>query len=251
VTDTSVELFYSVFMDQRPMDAWVTSCEIKQPKRVIYKQFSITLAGFNDILVDSPWDIYATYDYSVPQSEIEIRAGYLTKDRARSVVIQTGQVPIISLTGYDLTYQMQRRGPLETIVFVPNGQTAEKVVRNSTLPIGRYRVWEADSLRDAVTILCHQAGFNLEYRLPNWDMAPYIVPPTQSYWEAIIQLISPWKPKIYYDRQNNTVVFYDPLADRYNLGQIMHIGDNIRRIESQPIIRNRIRRTIGRYPRVA
>jgi hypothetical protein len=126
--------------------------------------------------------------------------------------------------------------------------SVEAALEKYTGPVGRYAVWNwTATVRRAVERLAAEAGLRVDYRLPDVDLQAFVIPPTRSYWDAMLELVRPWQPEIYYRRAYNTLLFLDPEAPRYGLGRTLKIGpENLARLDGVPVVRNRIRRVLLR-----
>lgn len=247
--------YATVYMNKRNVTPWVSSLDIVQPRQCIYRHFDITFSGWSAIeqfQAGAVWDIFESHDEADPRSEIIIRAGIVPPDRERSIVIDRGTVPAITLRGYDNVWLAQRRRPRDTIVMVPGrgfgDGSVQEALEKFDAPIGRYRVWSyTKTIARAVRRLAQEAGLNIDNRMPNVDLKPFVVPPEKSYWEAIVDLVRPWRPETYFRRADNLVVFVDPEAPRYGIGRTLNLSkDNLVKVDALPVIRQRINRVILR-----
>jgi len=253
-----VNLFYTVYMDRRDVTPWVRSLELRQPRRTIYREFTIDFAGWaavQNFQDGVTWDIYSSTDVSNPRAEVEIAGGIIPPDRDRLVELEPGKIPTISITGYDRAWLVQRRRPNETIVVVPGsgfGEDLEEAVGYAFAhydgPVGNYRVWSwTRTVHDAVRKLANEAGVRVDLRFPNREIRPFVVAPESSYFEAIRELVDPWSPEVYYRRSFNTLVFVDPEAPRYGVGRTITLAaKHLRRVQAVPHRTKRIRRVLIR-----
>jgi hypothetical protein len=252
-----VILDYTVYMDRRDVTPWVQSLEIRQPAGEIYREFRITFAGWSAVenyQSGVVWDIYSSMDAANPRGEIEIRAGIVPPDRERQVMIRPGEMPEISIDGFDHVWLAQRRRPSDTIVIVPGSGYGEGpdgvqyALSRYDGPLGRYVVWQyVSTIHRAIQRLCSEAGMNVDCRFPNQPIVPFVVDPTYSYWEAVKELFAPWGAEAYYRRTTNTVILVDPEAPRYLVGNTLELATkHIVSAEALPIRTRRIRRVIVR-----
>lgn len=255
-----MKIFYTVYMERRPVTDWVTSLDLYQPEGEIYQQFGLTFAGWPAIehyQEGAVWDIFSSVDSADPRQVLEVRAGVVPSDREQGVILRQGQVPEISVTGYDHVWLAQRRQPEETIVMVPGGgygdarETVADALARYDEPVGRYRVWTyVSSVHLAVERLAAAAGVRAECYFPDADLHAFVVPPSRSYWEEVLELIKPWRVELYYHPDLNTVVFVDPEAPRYLMGEPIALGtQNLVELEGAPLLRKRWRRIILRSRR--
>lgn len=247
--------YVTVYMNERDITHWVAGLDIFQPRSTIYRQFDVTLAGWHFLeyyQTGARWDIYASHDADDPRAESLIRAGVVPPDRERAMLVQSQAVPTVTLRGYDNIWIAQRRRPSDTLVVVPGAGfgdgSVEAALERYDGPVGRYTVWNyTATIRRAVERLGNEAGVRIDYRLPDLDLLPFVVPPTRSYWEAIVELVRFWQPEIYYRRAYNRLLLLDPEAPRYGVGRTLKIGpENLARVDALPVVRNRIRRVILR-----
>lgn len=247
--------YATVYMNSRDVTHWVTALDLYQPRATIYRQFDITFGGWSSLEyfeAGARWDIFASHDTTDPRAESIIRAGIIPPDRERAMLVRHGQIPTVTLRGYDSVWLAQRRRPTDTVVIVPGAGfgdgSVEAALEKYDGPIGRLAVWNYTSnVRRALDRLAAEAGLRVDYRLPDFDLLPFVIPPTRSYWEAILDLVRPWQPEIYYRRAYNRLLILDPEAPRYGVGRTLKIGEeNLARVDAVPVTRNRIRRMILR-----
>jgi hypothetical protein len=262
-----VEFAFRAYMNNRDVTDWITDVEIEHHRKTLYRQWTFTFAGWSSIEEDAKWDLFGSYDPTAePRAEILARAGVLPPDRERlRLVVAAGRMPVSRIRGYDFVWTAQRKRPRETIVVVPSSAyivenvDGRPVLRENSVagalerhegPIGKYRVWtHVRTIRDAVNRLGNAAGVRVDYRLPNENMIPYVIPPTASYWEAMLELVQAWKPEIYYRDSTNTLVFADPLHSHYSVGGALGIpAGAVVRMTGAPILRKRTRRILIRIP---
>lgn len=260
-----MKLRYTVYMDRRDVTKWVTALTVTQPRNCLYRQADIIFEGWSSLADDADWDVFGSYDPTSPRDEILLRTGKIPEDRERAITIRGGANPAIKIRIYDQVWQAQRRAPRETVVMVPrNGyvwdvvdghrvlreNSVETAIRNHGGPIGRYRVWQRiDTMHDAVRELGDAAGINTRVLLPDYPMQPRVLDPTACYWDLMRDLVAPYAPEIWYERQNNTIVFVDPLAARYDVGRTIELpNQTIRNIRALPVMRRRVRRVIIQVP---
>ena len=247
-----MKLTITAHMDGRDVTPWLVEASVEQPRRTLYRQADLTFAGWSNIIDGARWDIFASYDPAEPYAETILAAGQVPPDRVRRVRVGAGELPRVTLTVYDHVWLAQRRTPTETLVLVPDegGESAAAALEDYPGPVGAYRVLAGvRTLHDAVRRLAHLAGFRVQILLPNADMAPLVVDPSSSLWEAIVELLTPWSPRTRYDRHNNTLIFSDPLGAAYAAGRTLTIpADGVRSIDGWPTRYARTRRVIVRVP---
>lgn len=253
-----MKLYYSVFMDRRDVTSWVQALEIRQPRRTIYREFSLEFAGWAAIQNyqdGATWDIYSSVDQDNPRAEVEIAGGVIPPDRDRLVDLQPGKVPVVEITGYDRAWMIQRRRPSATIVVVPGSGFGEELEESVGYalerydgPVGQYRVWTyTRTVHEAVRKLANEAGVRVDLRFPDREIRPFVVDPERSYYEAIRELVDPWSPEVYYRRSWNALVFVDAEAPRYGVGRTVELAArHIRRVQALPVRAKRIRRVLLR-----
>lgn len=250
---THVEVQYTVYHDQRDLTPWVTSLEVSQPPRSLSREWSVTLAGYTNLVDDGTWDIFATYDTSSPRAECLIRSGVVPPDRERSIVVQRDGVPTVTVRGYDHVYLALRRAPRDTLVLVPDREgttSAAAAISQYGGAVGRYRVaTNVRSLHAALTLLANGAGVNVHLAIPDYPLQPLVVPPTSGYWAAMLELLQPTAAEVWYRRASNTVVVVDPLAPRYGLGRRVEIpGELVTAVSGVPTRHRMVRRVIYQVP---
>ena len=262
-----MELSFRVYMNQRDVTPWITSIEIEHPRRTLYRQWTFNFAAWSNLESGARWDLFATYDDAEPRAEIMSRGGILPPDRERRrLIVAAASVPRLQVRGYDFAWMAQRRQPAETIILVPS--SAYKVeerdgrpilIENSVAgainryqgPIGKYRVWtHTRTLHQAIQKLGRAAGVNTRILIPNHDLIPTVIEPTKSFWQAIVDLVAPWAPRIYYRDSTNTLVFVDPLARHYGIDRTLELpSESIAEMVGAPVEFKRIRRILARIPK--
>ena len=102
-------------------------------------------------------------------------------------------------------------------------------------------------MRDVVTWLGRRAGVNVGWAMQDWPLLPFVVDPSRSYWGAMLDLVSPWAPYIYYRPENNAVVFADQAAAQSVTGRIITLSSQaVKEIRDMPSRRRNVRRVILR-----
>jgi hypothetical protein len=260
--------FSTVYMNGSDVTPWITDLEIRQPRGAVYKQFTATFAGWNAVesyRTGASWDLFSSNDPENPRAEVEIRGGTVPPDRERrTVVVERGKIPAITVMGYDRVWIAQRRRPTDTIIAIPGGGwtwdevDGQTILRESGVleaierysgPVGRYRVWShCRTIHGVIRRLANAAGINVELRFPDADVRSVVIPPDQSYWEAIRELASPWAVEMWFRRSWNSLLMLDPESPRYPVGRTLNIGTKaIRSIDAVPIQTRRVRRVIVRF----
>jgi len=262
-----MEFGFRVYMNTRDVTDWVTSLEIEHPRKTLYRQWTFHFAGWSAIEENATWDLFGSYTPGTdPRAEILSRAGILPPDRERArLVVARGEMPRLTIRGYDYVWSAQRKRPRETIVVVPSSAyiveeiDGRPVLRENSVagalnrhegPVGKYRVWtHVSTIATALRRLGNAAGVRVQCRLPSAPMIPYVIPPDKSFWEAILDLAAPWKPKFYYRDSTRTLVIVDPLHSHYAMGGPLTVpGDAVKRITGAPIYEKRTRRILIRIP---
>ena len=275
-------LKYTVYMNKRDITRWVTRIEVEQPRATLYRQFSLTFVGWSALEEEASWDIFGSFDAANPRAVDLIRNGFVPPDRERSILVRRGDVPKIQVTGYDYVYVMMRRAPRDTIVVVPNnglewGETSDGrpylientvqraldeyanggalgagyVATSPQRPVGQYTIWSyVRTLQELLVRLCIFAGVNPNVRLPDYQMSPFLIPPTMSYWQAIRELVRPYAAELSYDRDRNTLSIIDPLVSQYMpAGATITLpAGALTSIRGEPQTRKRARRVIVTVP---
>lgn len=262
-----MEFAFRVYMNTRDVTDWITDVQIEQPRKTLYRTWTFRFAGWSAIEENATWDLFGSYDPAgEPRAEILSRAGVLPPDRERArLVVARGEMPRLQIRGYDYVWTAQRKRPRETIVVVPSSAyiveeiDGRPVLRENSVagalkryegPIGKYRVWtQVSTIAAGVRRLGNAAGVRVQCRLPSAPMIPYVIPPANSFWDSILELVAPWKPRIYYRDSTRTLIIVDPLHAHYRIGGSLAVpGDVVTRITGAPIIRKRTRRILIRIP---
>jgi len=285
VSGSQFDLGIRVYMNQRDITQWVQSVVIVHDRRVLYRRFEVTFLGWSSLEAGATWDIFGTLDPSGSPYDVDlIRNGYVPPDHEESALVRRGDVPTVTIRGYDYAYVMMRRSPRETIVMVPgtglvwatNDAGQRYLVENQVQtaldeyrlgarrgqqvaagrepswarPVGRYTIWpDMWSLERACEALARYAGVCLEWYLPSPRIGPWVVSPTLSYWDALLQLVEPYAPEIYYRRDSNRLAIVDPLSvTAYRPGgtKITLPARALTNISGRPAERRRVRRVVMR-----
>lgn len=245
-----MDLGITVHMDGRDVTPWLVEASIEQPRRTLYRSAELVFAGWTALDPAAAWRIFATYDTTEPYAETLLDGGVAPPDRVRRLRVAPGEPPRVAVGVYDHVWLAQRRGPTETLVFVPDagGESVAAAIASHGGPVGAYQVHSnVRTLADAVGILARLAGFRVRVLLPSAPLAPFVVDPTAPYWSAIVELLKPWSPRTHYDRHNNTLVFSDPLGAAYKPGRTLILpADAVHSVTGWPVKRARARRVIAR-----
>ncbi len=246
----------TVYMDKRDVTDWITSVTIEQVDS-IHRKFALVFGAWHSFDQSNRWDIFESYDKEAdPRSEIVIRNGVVPEDRQRLVKVRAGDVPTITAEGYEYIWLAKRRAPQETVILIPSTRNIEQDVGLAIAnykggEIGAYRVWAgARDLHTAIKRLMAAARIRVQVRLPNYEMAPYVVNPKLSYWKAVEKLSDPYAPVRYYQRSTNTIVIADPTSHLMGAGSTLNLPDDaVNILDVQPQRLRRIRRVLGRKTR--
>jgi hypothetical protein len=238
-------------MGGRPVTAWVDSVSVNQALHCYYREFTVTLRGWHDIDPSAAWDIYGSHDPTNPYSEILIRAGVVPPDRLPTVQWD-GDVPLITVQGYDWAWMAQRRMSPTTLVLAPDQVSARKAAMAAgEASLGRWSWVRAATMHDAIRQLSLLAGFTADIRIPNAPLAVQVIDPTQSLWAAITSVTDPWAPKIYFRRTENRVVFADRATAGMAVGSTLAIPADVVKgpITAAPTAYRYVSRVIVKVPR--
>jgi hypothetical protein len=94
------------------------------------------------------------------------------------------------------------------------------------------------------------ARVRVQVRIPDYEMLPYVIDPTFSYWKAVEMLTDPFAPVRYYIRSTNTLVIADPTQTWMGSGSVLNLPeDAVRVLDVQPQRLRRIRRVLMRKTR--
>lgn len=252
-----MEYGITVYMDQRDVTPWITHVEIDQVDS-IHRKFRLTFAGWHSFDETNRWDIFESYDpVTNPRAENVIRQGVIPADRQRLIRIESDAVPGLVAEGYEYIWMAKRRAPSETIVMVPSTRNIDRDVGLALAnykgegEVGTYRVWPGvRSLHVAVKKLMAAARIRVQVRIPDYDMAPYVIDPSLSYWKAVESLTEPFAPVRYFIRSSNTLMIADPTATIMGSGSVLNIpADSVNVIDVQADRLRRIRRVMMRKTR--
>jgi hypothetical protein len=246
----------TVYMDKRDVTPWITSVEIEQADS-IHRKFKLVFGGWHTFDESNRWDIFETYDPTIPRAECVIRNGVVPADRQRLVKVEREAVPTITAEGYEYVWLAKRRAPSETVILVPSTrnvqQDADIAIKNhkGQGEVGTYRVWGGvRTLHDAIRRLMAAARIRVQIRIPNYELLPYLIDPSLSYWKAVEKLTDPFAPVRYYIRQTNTMVIADPTQTFMGAGSVLSLPDEgVQILDVQPQRLRRIRRVLMRKQR--
>lgn len=247
-----MDLTLTVHMNGRNVTPWLLEASVEQARRTLYRSAELLFAGWSAINETATWNVYASHDPANPYAETLLAGGVTPPDRVRRLRVAHGEPPRVAVTVYDRVWLGQRRGPSETLVLVPDrgGASAAAALAEHSGPVGAYKVvTRVRTLHDAVRRLAALAGFRVRLQLPNPPLRAVVVDPTASYWETIVELLTPWAPRTRYDRHNNTLVFSDPLGTAYGTGRRLTLpADAVHSVTGWPVRLRRARRVLVRVP---
>lgn len=244
---------FTVYMDRRDVTGWVRKVKVAIDNSM-HRSFEIRFSSWHSFDATSRWDIYASYTDGTPRQEHVIVQGIIPEDRQRIVKVGREMVPYLVAQGYDYVWLMKRRAPTETIVLVPGTTNVEQDVklalRNFNGETGVYRTWTGvKTLHDAVNRLARAGGLKVSCRIPNYDMAAFVVDPNLSYWKAIEKLTDPYAPVRYFNRNSNTMIIQDVSQPMMGAGNKLVLGlDTINDMAVQPTGWASARRLILKVP---
>lgn len=218
-----MNLSFTVYMDKRDVTEYVSSLKITQTPSTYYREFEVVLKGWHFVSPSAAWDIYGTRKLSEPRQALLIRNGVVPPDRQGTVTID-GSVPSITLNGYDWAWMAQRRQPTSTVVLAPTAKAARAEVLQAGEFVGRWSWVPATTMHQAVQALAAFGGFTVDMRMPNYNLTAYVVDPGKSYWDAIIGLIEPYLPRVYFRRSENRVLISDCAAQWLGIGTKLPLG---------------------------
>jgi hypothetical protein len=250
---TDMNFVCTVLMDGRDVTSWVKNVKVSQEDS-INRKFTITFSSWDQFDDTNRFDIYGSYNPANPFAETLIRNGIIPVDQYRTVRLGPDSVPYVVGEGYDYVWQIRRKSPKKTIIMIPGRKTTDdnvqQAIENFGKPIGRYQVWTyVTSLKGAITRLAHAGGVRVSVQIPNYPMAPFVVDPAYSYWDAIEELASPYAPHIYYVRSTNTLVIADRSSEIMGASNLLTLSAKIvSDLEATPVLYKRVRRVIVRIP---
>ena len=237
----------TIYMDKRDVSDWVTSFRIEQIDS-IHRKFQLVFASWHSFDETNRWDIFETLDPANPRAVNTIRNGIIPVDRQRIVKVNADDVPKITAEGYEYVWLAKRLAPSETIIMVPSTRNinmeAGLAIANYSGEVGAHRIWAGvRDLHTAIRRLMAAARIRVQIRIPNYEMAPYIINPALSYWAAVKKLTDPYAPTRYYVRSTNTIVIEDATSALMGAGTVLNLpGDASRVFDVQPQRLRRIRR---------
>lgn len=204
---------FTVYMDKRPITKFVKRLRVQQQSRCLYRSFELDLAGWSSVEVASSFDVYASHNPAVPRAEIVIAGGMQAPEQKPKVVVDGG-VPTTTVVGYDWAWFAQRlKAPgFTTVVVAKSAGDARRAVLKSATPLGRWQWLPAATLHAAVQGLGGLAGFSVELRMPDYPFSWVIIKPEASLWQAILDLVAPYAPEIYFRRTENRVLITDRVS---------------------------------------
>jgi hypothetical protein len=248
----TVRISYTVYMDQRDVTPWVDALEVLQERRQLYRQARIAFRGWFPIALTGKWDIYGSTDPAVPRSSLLLRRGIIAPDQQGTVNVRRTDVTNCAVTIYDWAWVAQRITPCATIVAAATVNEAIKAVAaagQQAWPVGRWQYLPAKTMHDAVRGLAQMAGFTVELHLPNYELAPTVVDPRRSIWEAIWSLVEPFRPEAFFRRERNALVIADGLDVFLGIGGRLQLTEqSIISGSFTPQMFRHLRRVIVRIP---
>lgn len=245
-----MNLSLTVYMDRRDVTEYVSSLSITQNASTYYREFELTLKGWQFASPTASWDIYGTRNPAEPRQALLIRNGTVPPDRQGTVTID-GTVPSLTLTGYDWAWMAQRRQPKTTVILAPTAQEARKEAmkeeKYDKAQLGRWTWVPAMTMHQAVQALAALAGFFVEMRMPDYSLTVFVVDPGKSYWDAIIELLAPYVPRIYFRRTENRVLIADCAVQWLGIGSKLLLGEaNVKSITAASTRFKYVRRVLLR-----
>ena len=245
-------LSLTLYWDQRDVTPFVDSLTWTQAPRTYYQELSVVFRGWFPTSLTGRWDLYGSYDPSVPRSELLLRGGVIPPD-APGVVDVAGKVVPFSARIVDWAWLAQRTTVSSTLVLAPDRAGAERAVlrgRTSLAAVGKWAFVPAATMHDAVRALATLAGFAVELRLPDYEMAPTVLDPERSLWDSLYGLVEPYKPDVFFRRERNSVIIADTVGEEIGVGRTMHLpAVAIAGLSLAPMPFRHLQRVIVRVPR--
>lgn len=222
--------YVTVFMNKRDVTPWVTNVVVSNRSKILWREFSLSFAGWDALEDDPSWDIFAGTDGSVDRQECIVRDGVSPPETPPTIQVKKDAGTVIQVTGYDHVWRITRRRPRTTLVLVsdPERVSVERALESyregvgmsgytgrSSSPgvTGRTSIIKnVRTMHQAVSRLANWAGVHVNIQIPNYPIQPVIVGPDQTYWQAIANLVAPFSPLTYFDRSRNLLWFYDSLS---------------------------------------
>ena len=246
MTATRVPVSFLVTMGDRDISDFVETCYVKQATDILFREFTITFRAWHNIQPEEKWNIWASYDPATPKAELLIRNGIIPPDRQPSFSYSQGNAPLVTVTGYDYIWLAQRRCPRQTLVFADKIGGVNRAIAEYKDPIGSYRaITGRSTLSRMLSYLGGLAGVRVNCKLPKRSISPMVMSPDVSYWRAMMELARPWAPYIYYQNNDNTVIFEDQISSQTSSGSVMNLSaDMIQSMQGIPSITKTINRVI-------
>jgi hypothetical protein len=237
---------YRIEVRGQDVTRWCTSLTVRQRSQHMgRREFAASFVGWHDWTPSDRWDIYGSRSGD-SHSECLIRAGVVL--RPPLVSIERGRAPIATAQGVDQLGLAQLRTPRETLVMVPRSESPAAALSRYTGPVGTHRVVSADTLHEALIYLLSQARLRVSLAVPEYRLAPHVIPATLSYWQAAHDLLRPFAPVIRYHRPDHRLIVGD--TDLYYSGHVARLR-HVVSLSSAPIPTRPVGRVTARYPRAA
>lgn len=217
----------TVYMNQRDVTPWVTAITFTQQANSYYRSAKVTFAGFNAIDEGATWDIFGTYDPTVPRSQVLIYQGAIPPEQPATFTLDAAAGPTVDVTINDWAWFAQRCMPKHSLVICKTVdeaiKTVEKTIPSSTpnryqYAVGSWRWVQAGTFKQAATALANLSQFNITINTPDYDLQPYVVQPTKSTWDAILELAQPFVPEVFFRRTECRVILADRLQRFQGVG---------------------------------
>lgn len=227
-----------VFLDGYDVTRWVKRVSWAQAPRTIHMSWSLTVSAMLDVdWAAAELAIYGSYTTTAALEPI-VTGGRIAPDQPPQQVFGGGSVNV-EVSGFDWVYFAQRRLPDVTLVFVGQYDSPNDLIRESNLPVGRFRIIRRNGGRigptgllesapwqlvEVLQTLAGFAGFGAAISLlPKIEMAPFISDATRSYFDQMVALVEPLRAEMFYRHEWGGIVIADPLAYPTVVGNPMRI----------------------------
>ena len=219
MTAPRVDFRFAVYMNARDLSPWVRDggVSVEVSADAVDTVATVDFVGWSAIEDGAAWDVFGSYSPTgTPRAEPLISNGVVPPDQTQRVELRSASAPVFRVVIHSHAWVVQRRRPHRTIVLAPATgpaaiASARTALANYDGPVGAVSHWfGVRTMCEAVDQLAKAAGVNSDVRLPDYPLAPYVVGPDKTYWEAISDLVNPFRPLVAFDESSNTLQITDP-----------------------------------------
>ena len=219
MTAPRVDFRFGVYMNARDLSPWVrdggVSVEVSPDE--VDTVATVDFVGWSAVEDGAVWDVFGSYSPTdTPRAEPLISNGVVPPEQTQRVELRSASAPVFRVVIHSRAWEVQRRRPHRTIVLAPATGAAAAASAKTALaaydgPVGSVSHWlGVRTMREAVQRLARAAGINADVRLPDYPLAPYVVGPDKTYWQAIADLVNPFRPQVTFDESTSTLQITDP-----------------------------------------